>query len=127
MENKYTIISSETLCAMFEEEENSGRDYLTSGSQFQIDGLTYVPWIDTRTGKRYAARHTPTIHMGFNSNEPGTIERLIEVVEREGECKASWGVTGRTMHGILAEALKRELPQYDFEIGYNYQCIVRKR
>ena len=52
---------------------------------------------------------------------------IIEVVESEGACKLSWGCTGRTRHQMHAMQWQDALPQYDFEIGYNYHCVVRKR
>ena len=93
----------------------------------EIDGKLYNIEKDTRNGNLYAAPTIKTVHMGFNSNEAGKVEEFISIVEKYGECKASWGVTGRTMHEILADRLAKELPQYEFEIGYNYHCIGRKK
>lgn len=122
------IISKETWYEMLEAEEKSGRDYLTPELAVEDeDGLLYRIWKDERTGKEYAVREIRTVHMGFNSNEEGKVDEFIAIVEREGECLASWGVTGRTMHGILAQQLAKELPQYEFEIGYNYHCLARKK
>ena len=95
--------------------------------QREIDGLLYTVWKDVRNGKEYAAREIRTVHMGFNSNEDGKVEEFVAIVEREGACKASWGVTGRTMHQMLASQLAGELPQYEFEIDYDrYGCLARK-
>lgn len=69
-----------------------------------------------------------TVHMGFNSNEEGKVEEFIRIVEHEGACKASWGVTGRTSHLMLANELAKSFPQYDWEIDYDrYGCKATKR
>lgn len=68
-----------------------------------------------------------SIYMGFNYNEDGKVEELISIVEKEGACEAYWGVTGRTKHQILSYQLSKELPQYNFNIGENYECIVTKK
>ena len=126
MEN-YTIISREQLNELLEAEEKSGRDFLDWNGYKDFDGKMYCSiWKDTRTGTEYAVKALKSVHMGFNSNEEGKVEELIRTVEQYGEASASWGVTGRTMHSILAEKLADELPQYRFEIGYNYQCDVYK-
>lgn len=54
-------------------------------------------------------------------------EMIEEAVEQEGECKLVWSCTGRTRHAMHAHNWSRALPQYEFEIGDNYECIVRKR
>lgn len=53
--------------------------------------------------------------------------QIIEAVERDGECQLAWGCTGRTLHEILSHQWAAAMPAYDFEIGYNYHCVVRKR
>jgi hypothetical protein len=93
----------------------------------EIDGNLYTIQKDTRNDNLYAVPTMKSIHMGFNSNEEGKLDEFVATVEKYGECKASWGVTGRTMHEILAERLARELPQYEFEIEYNYHCVGRKK
>ena len=127
MEN-INIISREKLSEMFEEEEKSRGYYIEMLGQQEIDGLLHTIVEDKRTGKKYAARKTRTVHMGFNSNEEGKVEEFIAIVEREGACNASWGVTGRTMHLMLANQLRASLPQYDWEVSYeHYGCKATKR
>ena len=127
MEN-INIISMEKLTDMFEEEEKCRRSYLDLVGRQEIDGLLYDVYEDNRTGKKYAAWQPRTVHMGFNSNEPGKVEEFIAIVEREGACNASWGVTGRTAHLILANKLRESLPQYDWEVSYeHYGCKAKKR
>ena len=121
------ILTKEELNEMLREEAKAKREYFDYQGEEEIDGLLYSRWLDTRNGEQYVCREIRSVHMGFNSNEEGTVEKLIEIVEREGACKASWGVTGRTMHSILASQLAQQLQQYDFEIGYNYECIARKK
>ena len=121
------IIEREQLCEMLRAEERTGREYLEPVRKVEAGGLLYGIWRDRRTGKEYAVREIRSVSMGFNSNEAGKVDEFVAIVEREGECKARWGVTGRTMHEILAHQLAKELPQYEFEIGYNYHCVARKK
>lgn len=121
------IITKEHWHDMLRAEDKSGKYYLDFVRNEEQDGLLYAVWMDKRTGKDYAVREIRTVNMGFNSNEDGKVDEFVSIVEREGECKASWGVTGRTAHELLAHQLAKELPQYDFEIGYNYHCLARKR
>ena len=121
------IISKEELYKMFDEEEKSKKYYLDLMGEKEVDGTYCSLYKDTRTGITYASKTLKSVHMGFNSNEEGKLEELIATVEKYGEASASWGVTGRTMHEILAEQLKAQLTQYRFEIGYNYKCEVYKK
>lgn len=54
-------------------------------------------------------------------------DEIIRVVESDGECSLSWSCTGRTRHAMHAHQWSDAMPQYDFQIGYNYECIVRKK
>lgn len=124
----YSIVTDKELNSLFEEEEKAKKEFIEWNRQEEYEGLLYSIYTDKRNGKQYAVNQARTVHMGFNSNEDGKIDELIEIVEREGKCKASWGVTGRTAHELLAEKLKNLLPQYDFEIGYEmYLCLVMKK
>ena len=124
----YSVISKRRLNSLFQEEEESGKEFIEWIKLEECEGLLYNFYVDNRTGKQYAVRESRTVHMGFNSNEDGKIDELIGIVEREGGCKASWGVTGRTAHVILAKKLQELLPQYDFEIDYDsYLCVVTKK
>lgn len=112
----------------FEWHDKTGKWYIdTVEFEKEIDGKLYTIQKNTRNGDIYAVPTMKTVHMGFNSNEEGKVEEFIATVEKYGECKASWGVTGRTMHEILAQRLAKELPQYEFEIRYNYHCVGRKK
>lgn len=124
----YSVITKRKLNSLLKEEEKAGKEFIEWIKLEECEGLLYNFYIDKRTGKQYAIRESRTVHMGFNSNEDGKIDELIEIVEREGGCKASWGVTGRTAHELLAQKLRDLLPQYDFEIDYDmYLCIVMKK
>lgn len=116
------IITAEQADSMWGDERN----YEWVGYR-EINGREYSVLKNRRTKEEFAAPHTRSVHMGFNSNEPGKVEEFIAIVEREGACHASWGVTGRTMHLILANQLAASLPQYDWEIGYNYHCKATKK
>lgn len=124
---KTEIISHERLNEILEKEEATGRELLDILGNREIDGRLYSMWKDKATGTEYAVPEVRTVHMGFNSNEPGKLEEFVEIVEREGSCNASWGVTGRTMHGILGHQLAKQLPQYDWIIDDNYFCRAKKR
>ena len=121
--NNITIITNEKLNAMLETEEQFF-DWLGTN---EVDGLLYTVWKDKRTGIEYAVREIRTVRMGFNSNEEGKVEEFISIVEREGACQASWGVTGRTMHLYLANQLAKSLPQYEWVCTENYGCTATKK
>ena len=125
--SKFEIITEEQWCSMSEQELSSGREYLPWDGYEERDNLLFSVFPDKRTGKRYGVRTIRSVYMGFNSNEEGKVEEFVAIVEREGACKATWGVTGRTMHQILAGQLANSLPQYDWEIGYNYVCKATRR
>lgn len=122
MNNSASVISEAKLRRFFEAEDE-GKMKIDYCGTMEVEGFLYELYEDTRTGKRYAVRMIRTVHMGFNSNEDGKVEELVSVIEREGTCKASWGVTGRTMHLMLANKLAEMLPQYDWDIDYDrYHC-----
>lgn len=54
-------------------------------------------------------------------------DEIIKTVEAEGACELSWSCTGRTRHEMHAHQWAEAMTEYDFEIGYNYHCVVRKR
>lgn len=73
-----------------------------------------------------------TIHMGLNTSDrdgdlwTSKVNEVREVVEKDGIAEASWGCTGRTLHEMLACQLEKALPEYHFDIGYNYKCRIFK-
>lgn len=75
----------------------------------------------------------PTIHMGLNTSKSdgdlwdSKVNEVRKAVEEVGIASASWGCTGRTLHHILACQLQEALPEYDFDITYNYGCKIKKR
>lgn len=115
------IISQPKLHKMFEDEEKGLYD-LHWIRNADIEGLRYSVYRDRKTGKYYATNISRCVHMGFNSNEAGKEEEFAEIMKREGRCQASWGVTGRTAHKLLAIQLGKKFPQYRFEIDDNYKC-----
>lgn len=124
---KYEIITKEELNAMFEEEERTGIEFLKWGyaKEFE-DGRMYTRYTDKRTGKKFAVWEPRTVHFGLNSIPEEKVQELVEIVEREGGAQASWSCTGRTLHQMLANRLASMLPQYSFDIDYNYRCNVSK-
>ena len=88
-----------------------------------------------KTGTTYVlpGKEEKQVNMGFNTSRydgehwNNAVRKFKDAVERYGIASASWGVTGRTLHQILAYELADALPDYEFEIGYNYKCIARKR
>lgn len=125
--SNFKIVTEQQWDRMTEQEEQSGRYYLEWSGYEELDGRLFSVYRDERSGKRYGVPTIRSVHMGFNSNEEGKVEEFAAIVEREGACKATWGVTGRTMHHILACRLADLLPQYDWEIGYNYECKAIKK
>lgn len=121
-----TITTHEFMNRLFAEEEATDRDFVEYIEEIEQDGLLYTHWHDTRADKHYLVRAHRTVHMGFNDSPPEKIEQVREIVEREGTCLASWGVTGRTMHEILAYQLAQVLTEYRFEID-GYTCRISKK
>ncbi len=123
----YNLITAEEFNRRCEEEERSGGFYIEMREALELDGKWCRVWEDRRTHEAFAVEETKSVNMGFNSDEDGKIDELIKTVEKYGKAQASYGVTGRTMHEILAHRLSKKLPQYDFDIGYNYHCLVTKK
>jgi hypothetical protein len=122
-----TIVSNDFINDLLREEERTHRDFIDYVEQIERDELLYNHWCDTRTGEHYLVRAERSVHMGFNDSPADKIDEVRRIVEKEGACHASWGVTGRTMHSILAAQLAQMLPEYDFAIGGNYECRITKR
>jgi hypothetical protein len=127
MKNDMIITTNEFINNLLEEEEKTHRDVLDYGGTIERDELLYTRWVDVRTKQQYLVRTERNVHMGFNDSPTDKIEEVRRIVEKEGVCHASWGVTGRTMHSILAAQLAQKLPEYDFAIGSNYECRITKR
>lgn len=74
------------------------------------------------------------LNLGFwnNTNEDSPerakgIQKVVDAVEEFGVVRVSFEYTGRTAHEIASIALCNTMPDgYEFDIGYNYKCIVRK-
>lgn len=123
----YEIITKQQFASLCDEEDKANADFLKMRNTVEINGLQYQLWVDTRTQKTYAVRIIRTVHMGFNDSPAEKVREFSEIVEREGSCKASWGVTGRTCHMMLGFELARMLPQYRFEIGDQYECTAYRK
>lgn len=54
-------------------------------------------------------------------------DQIQKAIEEDGACRLSWECSGRTRHQMHAEQWENALPEYKFEIGYNYECKVNKR
>lgn len=125
---EYTIISREDLQALFDEQKRTEREFVKYlWRLLSEDGSVYNIWQDTRTGEEFAVWEPRTVHFGLNSIPEDKVQELVEIVESEGEASASWGCDGRTLHQMLANQLARMLPQYHFDIGYDYRCNVSKK
>lgn len=124
MKGTYHPISRDRLNGMLT--ADAGRyEYL--GEQTDEKGWRWSCWQDCKTDDLYAVRQPVNVHMGFNSSPQEKIDELVQIVEEQGFASATWGVTGRTKHALLAQELAEKLPQYKFDIGYNYECIITKR
>ena len=122
------VISKEHLIKMLAEAEADGQeDEIEYICEVVSDGLLYSMWLDSRYGRKYAVRESRTVYFGLNSIPQEKVDEFIAIVEREGSCKASWNCTGRSLHLMLAQQLEKMLPQYRFELEYNYGCVAHKR
>ena len=121
------ITTSDKINELLEEEERTGELLIDLVGEKEKDGLLYTHWRDVRNGADYLVRKERTVHVGFNDTPPEKEEEIKRILESEGVCHASWGVTGRTMHSILAANLAQKMPEYQFEIGSNYKCRITKR
>ena len=121
------VITREELSALFDEEERTGIELLEWLCIKELDdGRTYAHYINRRTGLTLAVWEPRIVHFGLNSITDEKVQELVNIVEREGGANASWGCDGRTRHQMLARQLEKMLPQYRFDIGYNYKCFVAK-
>lgn len=55
------------------------------------------------------------------------IEEVKEALKEYDTVEVSFDVTGRTMHQMLSNQLADKMPDYKFEIDYNYVCIVKNK
>lgn len=53
------------------------------------------------------------------------VEKVRESVLSNKEINVSFDVMGRTKHMQLANELSNMLPEFEFEIAYNYVCNVK--
>lgn len=60
-----------------------------------------------------------------NSVSAELVKEVREAVSTTGLVNVSFNVTGRTNHSILSRQLAKELSEFEFEIGDNYECIVK--
>lgn len=82
------------------------------------------------------------VDMGLNT-EPWNMEsgkrkekaillktEIEKIMEDDGECRLSWSCEGRTRHEMHSNqwmnALKDEHPDWEWTIGYNYECTISK-
>lgn len=63
----------------------------------------------------------------FNDVSDLLVKKVKKAFEETNEVEISFGVTGRTCHEVLSHVIADKMPEYDFEIGYNYKCIARKK
>ena len=122
------VLTNEQLAQLYKEAERIGKNFIKwERTEEGANGRAYNVYKDTRNGEFFEVVVVRSVHIGFNTNNPDKVAELVAIVEREGVCDAYWGVTGRTMHSILAERLAKELPQFNCEIGYNYLCRFTKK
>ena len=123
---KAKVISREWFLNKIHEEEIRHMEILKFHGSVESRGLSYSVYTDLDTRKLVALYKRKKLHMGFNDTPDEKIKEFVDIIEREGACDASWGVTGRTYHMILANQLKDRLPDYHWEIGDNYECSAFK-
>ena len=54
------------------------------------------------------------------------IQEVKEALKEYDTVEVSFDVTGRTYHEMLSNQLADKMPEYKFEIGYNYLCRITK-
>jgi hypothetical protein len=54
-------------------------------------------------------------------------DEINKIMEEDGECRLSWSCEGRTRHEMHSQQWKEMMPEYEFDIGYNYHCVLKKR
>lgn len=54
-------------------------------------------------------------------------EEIHQVIAEDGTCELSWSCDGRSRHEMHAHQWATALPQYNFTIGYNYECTVSSK
>ncbi|KUG03141.1 hypothetical protein ASZ90_019481 [hydrocarbon metagenome] len=59
-----------------------------------------------------------------NSVTNELVSEVKKQIELNGKCRVSFNVIGRTKHELLSGELAQILPEYHFDIGYNYQCKI---
>ena len=70
------------------------------------------------------------LNLSNNDGERWTdkVAEFKEAVEKNGAAQASWSCIGRTLHFRLAKQLQQALPEFDFDIEYDwYTCIARRK
>jgi len=122
-----TVITKEELNAIYEEGERVGKE-LVEWLEFREgdDGRQYDLFLDKRKKTKFAVWRPRTVFFGLNTIPEDKLQEFVELVEREGGARACWTCDGRTLHQILANQLATKLPQYRFDIGYNYHCFAYK-
>ena len=55
------------------------------------------------------------------------IEEVKEALKEYDTVEVSFDVTGRTMHQMLSIQLSEKMPEYNFEIDYNYICLIKNK
>ena len=52
-------------------------------------------------------------------------DEIVKALLVDGEVSLSWSCSGRTSHQMHAMHWAEAMPEYEFDIGYNYECVVR--
>lgn len=83
---------------------------------------------------RWRARGNEEMVQRWEDAEKRSLElkaEIEQIMEEDGECRLSWSCDGRTRHQMHScqwqNAMENEHPDWEWTIGYNYECTIRKR
>lgn len=123
---KIEFISKGKFDEICEKERKEDIELIKFCEEREIDGKPYLIYKDVTANTEYAVPEARKVIMGAASNGPGKIDEFVEIVEREGACKACWWQVGKSAHEILGKRLSQQMPQYKWEID-GYYVYAEKR
>lgn len=62
-----------------------------------------------------------------NCVDDDLIQEVREEMKHNDRVDVCFNVIGRTLHQMLSYQLAEKLPEYNFDIEYNYKCTITKK